>query len=224
MSGRREATITISEAEYRRLHDLDMKQRFGSDEPCHRSASQPMHQSNIEINTNQVDEQMVYALLGDEHPDNERLLTSLARTATHPIIARLKAEDCRRAVSMLRPQLIGQTDYQNQRREYARQLLATFRGNQHPEQHETAQTDPALCARLRVAAQLQNAIQRAGYHYAGVDTDDAQTTAFVHLVRDSDGSRVTLVVSKNGSLFDAAQHPARAELAQKTFVSVENQL
>ncbi len=194
MSGRR-ATITISEAEYRRLHDPDMKQRFSPNK-------------KIEINASQVDERMVYALLGDDHPDNERLLTSLARTAPHPIIARLKAVDCRRAVSMLRPQLIGQADYQNRRREYARQLLAAFRGNQRPEQNETAQPDPALCARLRVAAQLQRAIQLAGYHYAGTDTDNTHTTALVHLVRDSDGSQVTLVVSNDDRLFDAAQPPA----------------
>lgn len=195
MSGRREATITISEAEYRRLRDPDMKQRFSPDK-------------KIEINASQVDEQIVYALLGDEHPNNGQLLNSLARTAPHPTIARLKAEDCRRAVSMLRPQLIGQAEYQNRRREYARQLLAVFRKDQRPEQRKTVQVDPALCSRLRVAAQLQHAVQRAGYHYAGIDMDNTRTTALVHLVRDSDGSRVTLVVSKDDSLFDAAQPPA----------------
>ena len=231
MSGRNR-TITISEEEYRRLHELDMKIRFGR-EQGENIVPQPQPDHRLKIETTSgtvyVDANLLYDLLGDENPDNGRLLMSLAYGAPN-FAARSVAENFRRSVAMLCPQLIGMAQYKNQRQEYARQLLAVMRGNPRPvkqrqavpAQPVTYQIDPTLRIRIHVASTLQKAIEQAGYQYIGIDyTDLTRTTALVRLVRVNDNSRVTLVISRDGILFDAVQ--PGAELAQKTPIVSERQ-
>ena len=237
MSGRfRQTTITITEEEYRRLHEMDMQHRFGPEleqiQTLERQIAAlrsrlaqpqpggefhwPDHRLKIETSSGPiyVDEQVLYDLLGDEKPGSEQLLESLASSAPN-FLARSLIADYRRAVAMLRPQLTGMAHYEAERRRYARQLLAIFRGEPRPV--EQRQADPALRRRLRIAARLQQVIRQAGYRYAGVEcTDSTRTTALVHLGRAGDGSRVTLVVNQEGALFEAAR-PA-AEQAQETSI------
>ena len=215
MSGRNRP-IAISAEEYRRLQELDMSTGLG-DEQGKNTAPQPQPDQGLKIETTAgavyVDINLLYDLLGDENPGNGRLLTALVHGAPN-FAARSAAGGFRRAVAMLCPQLIGTAQYQNQRREYAHQLLAAMQAGIQPVKQGQAvlaqpvnyRFDPAVRIRMRTAAALQKAVEQAGYQYFGIDyTDPARTTALVRLVRPSDNSRVTLVISQNSTLFDAVQ-------------------
>ena len=231
MSGYRRAIITISEEEYRRLHEVDMRNRFGQEtdqaqgnyEQHIRALEQqisslqsqlaqaraggmvkhpaPLLKVETALGPIDVDEQMLYVLLGDEDPDNQHLLEIILNRLAY------LADAYRRCVEMLRPQLIGLTQYQNQRLEYARKLLDIMIRRSEPAQNRQAVStqsafnpDPALSARVRFAARLTQALQQAEYRNTGYTyTDPTRETAMVHLARATDGSQVTLLIKQHDS-------------------------